>query len=112
MPKKRRRIVYWRRLVAQQAASTLSAAAFCREEQINPQQFYRWRRRLRNEQQDRQGPATGFLEVIPSSMPSESGIRICLGGEISIEVERGFDPATLRAVVETLGAGKTESCSP
>ncbi|MFP3870818.1 MAG: IS66 family insertion sequence element accessory protein TnpA [Syntrophobacteria bacterium] len=43
-------MVYRRRLVAQQAASTLSATAFCREEQINLQQFYRWRRRFRADQ--------------------------------------------------------------
>jgi transposase-like protein len=111
MPKRRRRIAYWRRLVAQQAASSLSASAFCREEHINLNQFYRWRRRFRGERSEANLGA-GFLELVPySSRGDNSGIRIRLGAEVSIEVEPGFDAATLRAVVETLGQGRPESCS-
>jgi hypothetical protein len=32
-----------------------------------------------------------------------SGIRISMGEKLAIEVDRGFDPFTLRTVVETLG---------
>ena len=111
MPKRRRRIAYWRRLVAQQAASTLSATVFCREEQISLNQFYRWRSRLRREK-DQQASSAGFLEFVASPRQSESGVRLRFGDSLWIEVEQGFDPLTLRAVIETLGAGGTKPCLP
>ena len=36
------------------------------------------------------------------SEPAASGIRIRLDAKLAIEVARGFDPFTLRAVVKTL----------
>jgi transposase-like protein len=77
----------------------MSIAAYCRDAQINPSYFYTWRRRLR----EQQPCAEGFLELIPGKpTESASGVRIRLGTKLSVEVERGFDPFTLRAVVETL----------
>jgi hypothetical protein len=78
----------------------MNIATYCRESHIHPSLFYTWRRKLR-----KQPPcAGGFLELIPGRLTeaAASGIRIRLGGKLAIEVERGFDPFTLRAVVETL----------
>jgi hypothetical protein len=79
----------------------VSIAAYCRDTQIKPFLFYSWRRKLR----EQQPCAGGFLELIPGRLTeaATSGIRICLGGKLRVEVERGFDPYTLLAVVETLG---------
>jgi len=93
------RRTHWRTIIENQAASGMSIAAYCRDAQIRPSYFYTWRRRLREQQ-----PCTGgFLELIPGRLPGiASGIRIHLGARLAIEVARGFDPFTLRAVVETL----------
>lgn len=107
---RRRPRAYWRRLVAKQVESGLKAAAFCREYKINLHQFYRWRRRFRNEQP--KGVSAGFVELVPCLTEPESGIRIYLGDTLSIEVERGFDPVTLRAVIETISSGDKSSCLP
>ncbi len=40
---------HWRRVVAEQEASRLSAAAFCRERTIPAWKFHYWRKRLRGE---------------------------------------------------------------
>jgi transposase-like protein len=90
----------WRAIIENQATSGVSIAAYCRDTQIKPSYFYTWRRRLR----EQQPCAGGFLELIPDRLTEStaSGIRIRLGGKLAIEVERGFDPYTLRAVVETL----------
>ena len=79
----------------------MSIAAFCRDARIRQSDFYTWRRRLR-EQQPCPG---GFLELISGRLTNNvaAGVRICLGVKLAIEVDRGFDPHTLRAVVETLG---------
>lgn len=101
------RRTHWRGIIENQATSGMSIAAYCRNAQIKPSYFYTWRRRLREQQ-----PCTGgFLELIPGSLTeaATSGIRIRLGGKLAIEVDRRFDPFTLRAVVETLGG--TSRCS-
>jgi len=92
----------WRTIIENQATSGTSAAAYCRDAQIHPSLFYSWRRRL----QDQQPCAGGFLELIPGRLTqtTASGVRLRLSGKLHVEVERGFDPFTLRAVVETLGA--------
>ena len=107
---RRRRRAYWRRLVAKQGESGLKAAAFCREHKINLNQFYRWRRRFRNEQA--KSVSAGFVELVPCLTEPDSGIRIRLGDILSIEVERGFDSLTLRAVIEAISSGGKSSCLP
>jgi len=97
MTKEERR-AYWRAIIEEQAASGMKITAFCRERQINRHQFHAWRRRLRD-----QHLCIGFLELVPGRVvETRSGIRICPGNTLTIEVDRGFDPFTLRAVVETL----------
>jgi hypothetical protein len=94
------RTAHWRGLVDEQAQSGMSAAAFCRDHHLKLAQFYRWRRRLRYEQDN--DIASGFLQLIPSSKQGSSGIRIHLGNGLSIELERVFDPHTLRTAIEAL----------
>ena len=94
------RRTHWRAIIETQTTSGMSIAAYCREAQIKPSYFYTWRRRLK----EQQSSIGGFLELIPGRRieAATSGIRIRLGGKFAIEVERGFDSFTLRAVVETL----------
>jgi hypothetical protein len=93
------RRAHWRAIIENQATSGMSIAAYCRDAQINPSYFYTWRRRL----QEQQPCPRGFLELIPGKLTeSASGVCIRLDTKLSIEVERGFDSFTLRAVIETL----------
>jgi hypothetical protein len=94
------RQTHWRTIIDNQAVSGMNIATYCRESHIHSSLFYTWRRKLRKKQ-----PFTGgFLELIPgrATASAASGIRIRMGEKLSIEVARGFDPFTLRAVVETL----------
>lgn len=94
------RYAHWRTIIDNQATSGMNIAAYCRESHIHSSLFYTWRRKLRKQQPC----AGGFLELIPRrSDDAASGIRIRLDAKFSVEVARGFDPFTLRAVVETLG---------
>jgi hypothetical protein len=88
---------HWRALVEKHARSGLSGVAFCKEQNIDPQQFYPWRRRIL-----RETATTEFIRLVPSSNTSRSGIRIHLDHGISIEVERGFDALALREIVDAL----------
>ena len=104
------RVSQWRALIDKQATSGLSAAAFCREQDINAQGFYQWRRRFY--EQPINGMPTGFVELVPCSEHPYSRIRIRVQERVCIEVERGFDPFTLRTVIETISGGENKSCSP
>ena len=99
MTKEERR-TYWKQIVDEQIASGLSASIFCQEQNLKVSRFYWWRRRFQKQTPMR--PSDGFIELIPSSKGSVSGIRIRIFDELCIEVDRGFDPFTLRAAVETL----------
>jgi transposase-like protein len=88
---------HWRALVEKHAESGVSAAAFCKEQNINRQRFYAWRRRFSCD-----SPSAGFIRLVPTSKVSQSGIRIVLDHQTCIEVERGFDPLTLKEAIQAL----------
>ena len=90
---------YWRALIEKHARSGMIAAAFCKEQKINPQRFYSWRKRFNRDSQH-----TGFIRLVPTSKTISSGIRILLDHGISVEVDRGFDPITLRETIDALSS--------
>jgi hypothetical protein len=91
------RVSYWRTLVERQAESGQSGAAFCKDQNINPQRFYFWRRRLHSDSAD-----PGFIRLVPTSNRVCSGIRIILDHGISIELDKGFDALTLCETIDAL----------
>jgi hypothetical protein len=92
------RITYWQDLVEAQSQSGQDVTTFCQGRRINRQRFYLWRQRF----QKRTMEAGPFLELVPSSRDGESGVRLRLDQRLSVELDRGFDPATLREVLTTL----------
>ena len=95
------RRAYWRATIDKQATSGMSIVDYCQGNHIKRDLFYAWRRRLK----EKQPGAGGFLELIPGPGKPDNvntGIRIHIGAKLSIEVWRGFDPFTLRTVVEVL----------
>ena len=92
----------WRGLLADQAASRQSIAAFCRERGVPVSQFFAWKKRLRA------AAARPFLEVQlvetkpPSGPVSGGAIEVVLAGGHRVRVEPGFAPDHLRAVVAAL----------
>ena len=102
MMSREERVAHWRGLVEKHAESGLSATTFCRDHDLKREHFYRWRRRFRD-RPIRNSVSDGFLELVPSSEQSHSGVRLHIGDGVSIEVERGFDPHTLRSVIEVVG---------
>jgi hypothetical protein len=104
------KIKHWRAIIKKQAESGLSAAAFCREHNIIVHRFHWWRGRFRKEHS--QGKGSGFLQLVPFSKSQHSGIRIRLDNGMFIEVEQGFDPHTLRSVIDAICGEETVQCSP
>jgi len=102
---KAERHAHWQEIIDRQRTSGMTIAAYCRDIQIQSPYFYTIRRRLK----ERESAASGFLELRPGKMTVStaafSGIRIRFADNLSVDVERGFDPLTLRLVIETLHGG-------
>jgi hypothetical protein len=96
----------WRRLIREQVESGKSVALFCGGRLLPVHQFYWWQRTLR--QRDVRADSkhrrseTGFVPVrlpVFAAMPIEVvHPRGCV-----VRVPIGFDPVSLRRVLETLG---------
>jgi hypothetical protein len=85
----------WRDLVEEQAAGGQTIAAFCRERGLKEHSFYRHKRRMRES-----GVGAGFREI---ALSTRASIRVVVNGQSShVEVERGFDAALLREVMQAL----------
>ena len=85
----------WRGLIEEQAAGKETIAAFCQDRGLREHGFYRHKRRMRES-----GVTAAFREV---ALPSRGSIRVVVNTESShVEVERGFDAALLREVVQAL----------
>jgi transposase len=98
----------------------MSVARVAQAEGVNSHQVFQWRRAYRRgELADSAGRASALLPVVISSFDSEAAvdtqraasdqrlassgaIRVELPGGTTISVESGVDPATLRAVLESL----------
>ena len=85
----------WRGLIQEQAAGDQSIAVFCRDRGVKEHSFYRHKRRLRESHS-----SSGFREI---ELPRRKAIRLVVSEGVSyVEVERGFDAALLRDVVDAL----------
>lgn len=95
----------WRRLQRQQKASGESVARFCERRRVPVHQFYWWRRTLRQRDGQRRDqdphPDASF---VPVRLPlfSAGPMEVVHPGGWVVRVPVGFDPASLRRVLETL----------
>jgi len=90
------RIQHWKR-------SGLTQKAFCEQHQLGLASFQRWRRIVMMEGQPEESSAVTFLPVHITE-PRASSLALLLGDELRIEIPVGFDPVTLKQVVQTLQA--------
>ena len=99
----------WRSVVQAYAASGLSVTAFCREQGISTSLLYRWRQRFPGEVAP--AVASGFVELRPVDHRAPgSGVAVVVDGGWRLEVEPGFDAATLERVLACVA--RRGACSP
>ena len=85
----------WRERLEQWRISGLSGVAFCRESGLSIWQFRYWTKRIA--ELDGSGQE-GFARVTSSG----SGLRLSLPGGLRLELEPGFDEATLKRFLRLL----------
>jgi transposase-like protein len=92
----------WAGLIAEQEAGGESVRAFCRRHSIREHSFYRWRRRLR----DNQGVRFAVVETQPAPVGAglEMALELVLANGERLRIARGVDAATLRLALEAIRA--------
>ena len=105
MSEQERRLEEWRKRLDGFVPGETSIRQWCRQRGISEFQFHYWRRRLSAGSPARPHSA-GWLAVqvredTPSPTTTSGGVRVRVGS-VSIELDPGFDPAMLRAVVGAL----------
>jgi transposase-like protein len=102
--KKRREQAWtkWRKLVSEQSKSGQSVAVFCRQRKLCDPQFYVWRKRLQ-ESEDEKFVEVGVKALADTNAGRRPGaIEVQLGKDRRMLVEPGFDAEHLRALVAAL----------
>jgi hypothetical protein len=89
------KLEHWRVVIGEWRASGESQAGFCRERGLPVWKFAYWVKRV-SEGEEPDGPAFATVSA------AGSGLRLVLPGGASLEVEPGFDEATLRRVLRAV----------
>jgi len=103
---------HWRRLLHEQKASGKSVAVFCGQRRIPVHQFYWWQRTLRERaDQGRAQRSPDEAHFIPVRLPlfSAAPVEVVHPGGCVVRVPVGFDPMSLRRVLETLDPSSSPS---
>lgn len=94
----------WRKRLDDFAQSGLSVRKWCEVKGCSKNQYTYWRRRLANGDTAKAGAAWLPVQIIePAPAPASLARLTVRVAHAAIDVEPGFDPALLRAVVEALG---------
>jgi transposase-like protein len=88
----------WNELIREQEASGQGVHAFCQERGIKPNSFYRWRKRL----QQNQPVAFALLEAKEEIAARVPDLEVILVSGDRLRVANGVDVATLGLVLDML----------
>ena len=96
-----RKVRQWQERFVRFEKSRQSIDAFCRQEGVSPQSFYRWRKRLARSPADGQAPVplpAGFrpVRLLP---PASVSVQLPGGTQLAVPTT---DPESLQLVIETL----------
>lgn len=94
--------IEWEQRIANFLSSGQSASKWCAANEVSIHQFWYWKKRLKNTQDNvDDSPRWLSLEMDDSIEKLKSRLVVRVG-QASVEVEPGFDPRLLADVVRTL----------
>lgn len=103
------RAQYWRELIREQDASSLSISAFCRQHEVSQNSFFRWRRQLADTRRPRTKPmndhAAKFVAIDlprPNLDTRTSCCEVILTDGCRLRVPPQFDAESLRDILAAL----------
>lgn len=89
---------YWGKLIAEQEASGQNVRQFCGEQGIGEHSFYRWRKRLRENETVR----FALLETRGATAEMASALELVLRNGERLRIGDGVDAATFRLVLDAV----------
>lgn len=98
----------WRRVIADQESGDETQGEFCARRGLKLETFRNWKYRLAREEGSPcdSGPCEPVrfvpVRVVDRGVETASGIELALPGGRVVRVARGFDPETLKRLLETL----------
>lgn len=97
------KLEFWRLVIEEFEASEKSIKEQCEENDIALGQYYNWRRKVRESEQDE---FAGFVELDSTDIPEESfdEVGVCLEYDKNfiIRLSEDFSPAVLKSVMKVL----------
>ncbi len=85
----------WRKHIAGQAESGLTAAEYCRQHELVTNQFLYWRAKLK---------ARKDGEFIPVGKGTASSFELMVNDQIRVKIPGDFEAEALRRLLEVVGA--------
>jgi len=90
---------FWKEQIKSWQESGLTQVEYCRKNNLIPHRFTYWKNRIVK-------PAEKSISLVQVNMNASSmhtsPLRLVFGGQYHVEIDRGFDPVTLRQLVYTL----------
>ena len=102
-------VAAWRRVIADQERGDQTQGEFCARRGLKLETFRNWKYRRAREKrpsdQDERPEPIRFVpvRVVDRGVETSSGVELALSGGRVVRVARGFDPETLKRLIETLG---------
>ena len=96
---------YWKEHIDSWKASGLNQTQYCRRHDLKFSQFVYWRRKYHRRVETPVSlvrvalPEANFHSLVPSP---HKPLRVLVGADRRIEVERGFDPVALKQLIHVL----------
>ena len=93
----------WRERIATWQQSGQSQKVFCQQQRLGLASFQRWRRIFETEEASDNLAPVAFLPVrVKETKPSN--LTVVINDKLRIEIPAGFDPNSLRQIIEVLRA--------
>lgn len=95
---------FWKHHIKQWSESGMSQNAYCRQNDLRPNQFTYWKSKFKNQTlfpEFVQVPSTQITQVLNRS--EQKGLRLNIDNRFQIEIPDGFSQTTLSQVLQVLG---------
>ena len=106
MPKPSKRAAnrqHWLEQIQHWQRSGLTQVAYCEQHHLGLKSFQRWHGKFKQERKPQTSSSTTFLPVNITAAKAPS-LALLFGDDLRIEIPAGFDPATLKQLVQVLRA--------
>ena len=94
---------HWLERIEAWNQSGLTQRAFCQQHHLGLASFQRWRRKFRAEENSEESSAVTFLPV-SVKIAHASRLTLLVNDHLRIGIPSGFDPSTLKQVIQVLQA--------